>query len=176
MSFKVLKTIDMELTPESINHAINEVKRFRDELRRTCWELVEKLTMEGAEIAKMTVDAMNAFDTGELEESIQGLFFPSERSGFVIADCPYAIYVEYGTGPVGEEGPQHPEAQGNWNYNVNQQKHLDKYGVDAWIYKSDKDGRFHWSRGYFSRPFMYTTLRRLEEIAPERMSEMLTNM
>ena len=61
-------------------------------------------------------------------------------------------------------------------YNVNQAKHLERYGKDAWIYKSDKDGKFHWSQGYVSRPFMYNTLRWLEEAAPERMSEMLSQM
>lgn len=175
MSYKVLKTINVDLSTQSINHAIRELKRFREQLRETCWELVKALTMDGAEIAKMQVIAMDAVDTGELEKSIGGMFFPSERCGFVIAEAPYAIYVEYGTGPRGEEEP-HPEAQGVYDYNVNQAKHLERYGKDAWIYKSDKDGKFHWSQGYVSRPFMYNTLRWLEEAAPERMSEMLSQM
>lgn len=175
MSYKVLKTVDMELSTQSINHAIREIRKFRQQLRETCWELVEALTMEGAEIAKMQVVSLDAVDTGELEHSIGGMFFPSERCGFVIAEAPYAIYVEYGTGPVGDDNP-HPEAQGVYDYNVRQAEHILKYGKDAWIYKSDKDGKFHWSQGYVSRPFMYNTLRWLEEAAPERMSEMLSQM
>ena len=70
MSYKVLKTIDVELTPQSINRAIREIKKFREQLRATCWELVEALTMEGAEIAKMQVTSLDAVDTGELEQSI----------------------------------------------------------------------------------------------------------
>lgn len=167
MSYKVLKAIEMELSTQSINRAIREVNYFRDELRRKCWELVETLTMEGAEIAKMQVVSMDAFDTGELEQSIQGVFFPGERCGFVIAEAPYAIYVEYGTGIVGKGSP-HPDSEGKYDYDV---KHHDTAG---WVYKSDKDGQFHWTAGYVSRPFMYNTLRWLEEAAPERASEILT--
>jgi len=179
MSYKILKTIDMDLSPKSIDNAIRELKRFQTDLKKTMWELIEKLTMEGAEIAKMQVASMDAVYTGQLESSIQGLFFPSERCGFVIADTPYAIYVEYGTGavgageepgPNGERGEPHPAAEGNWNYDV---KH---HGKEGWVYLNDNDGKYHWTKGYVSRPFMYNTLRWLEEAAPERMSEMLNQM
>lgn len=169
MSYKVLKTIEMELSTESINRAIREIRSFRKQLKDTCLELVQALTMEGAEIAKMQVAAMEAVYSGELEQSIQGMFFPSERCGFVIADCPYAIYVEYGTGIVGESEP-HPEAAGKWDYDVN------GHGTKGWVYKNDKDGKFYWTQGYISRPFMLNTLRWLEEAAPGRMSELLNQM
>lgn len=167
MSYKVLKSIDVDLSARSISRAIMEVKAFQKELREKCWELVKVLTMEGAEIAKMQVASMEAVYTGELEQSIEGLFFPSERCGFVIAGAPYAIYVEYGTGIVGENDP-HPEAEGKWDYDVNQ------HGVKGWVYRNDRDGKLYWTRGFFSRPFMYNTLRWLEEAAPERGSEILT--
>lgn len=169
MSYKILKDISMDLSTKSIEHAIREVKAFRDQLKASCWELVKVLTMEGAEIAKMQVASMEAVFTGELEQSIQGLFFPGERCGFVIAECPYAIYVEYGTGIIGESSP-HPEAAGKWDYDVN------GHGISGWVYKSDVDGEFHWTQGFISRPFMYNTLRWLEEAAPKRMGEMLSQM
>ena len=169
MSYKILKTIDMDLSPKSIDNAIRELKRFQTDLKKTIWELIEKLTMEGAEIAKTQVASMDAVYTGELESNIKGMFFPTERCGFVIADTPYAIYVEYGTGVVGAESP-HPEAEGNWDYDV---KH---HGDEGWVYLNDNDGKYHWTKGFVSRPFMYNTLRWLEEAAPERMSEMLNQM
>lgn len=167
MSYKVLKSIDVELSTQSINRAIREIRLFRDELKAKCWELVEALTMEGADIAKMQVASMEAVDTGELEQSIQGLFMPGEGIGFVIADCPYAIYVEYGTGIVGAASP-HPEAEGNWDYDVKD------HGEEGWVYRSDKDGKYHWTKGYISRPFMLHTLQWLEEAAPKRASQILT--
>jgi len=167
MSYKVLKSIEMGLSKQSINQAIREVKLFQNELREKCWELVEALTMEGAEIAKMQVASMDAVYTGELEQSIQGIFFPSERCGFVIANAPYAIYVEYGTGIVGKNDP-HPEAEGNYDYDVH------NHGYAGWFYRNDRDGQVHWTKGFVSRPFMYNTLKWLEEAAPERASEILT--
>lgn len=167
MSYKVLKAIDVELNTQSIRRAIRDLEYFQTELEEKCWELVQVLTIEGAEIAKMQVVSMDAFDTGELESSIQGMFFPEERCGFVIAEAPHAIYVEYGTGIVGQSFP-HPEAEGNYEYDVNQ------HGAKGWVYKSDRDGKFHWTKGYVSRPFMYNTLRWLEEAAPDMASEILT--
>lgn len=161
-----MKSIELDLTVESINRAIREIQDFRNELREKCLELVEALMMEGVEIARMQVASMDAVYTGELEQSIQGVFFPTERCGFVMADTPYAVYVEYGTGIVGESAP-HPEAQGNWNYDVNH------HGIQGWVYRNGNDGQFHWTMGYVSRPFMYNTLRWLEEAAPERASEIL---
>ncbi len=169
MSYKVLKSINMELSTQSINNAIREIREFRKQLKDICWELVKVLAMEGVEIAKMQVASLEAVDTGELENSIQGLFFPQERVGYVIADCKYAIYVEYGTGIIGQSAP-HPEAEGKWDYDVR------GHGIEGWVYKSDKDGEFHWTVGYISRPFMYNTMRWLEEAAPDRMAALLAQM
>ena len=158
MSTKILRTISMQLTPSSVNKAIREVKKFQEDLKRSCWELVQQLTMEGCEIAKMQITSLDAVDTGELEQSVYGLFFPSERCGFVCAGAPYAIYVEYGTGIVGSD-KRHPEAAGKYDYDVNH------HGNKGWVYKSDKDGHYYWTRGYIPRPFMYNTLKWLEEAA-----------
>lgn len=169
MSSKILKTINIGLSTQSINQAIREVNRFAKDLQETCLELVKVLMMEGAEVAKMQVASLDAVYTGELADSIAGVFFPSERCGFVVAEAPYAIYVEYGTGYIGANSP-HPEADGNYDYDVN------GHGIAGWVYKNDRDGKWHWTAGYVSRPFMYNTLRWLEEAAPERMSSMLFQM
>lgn len=197
MSYKVLKTIDMELSTKSINQAIREVKHFRDELRRKCLELVRVLAQEGVEIAKMQVISMEAVDTTELEHSIDAVFFPGERCGVVFADAPYAVYVEYGTGVVGAANP-HPGIRegridgtvslGGKNGDVTH-AHMGygrSFAYDpesgetkstnssmGWVYK-DRNGQFFFTMGYPSRPFMYNTLRWLEEHAPEKASEILT--
>lgn len=172
MSRKILKSISMDLSTKSINNAIMEIREFKRQLMETCKELKKVLAEEGAEIAKMQVASMEAVDTGLLEHSIHGIYDPSTGNGIVYVDksCPYAIYVEYGTGIVGAGDP-HPEAaEVGWAYDVNQ------HGIKGWVYKSDKDGKYHWTQGYFSRPFMYNTLRWLEEAAPQRMSGMLDQM
>ena len=170
MSYKILKSIEFELSSKSIGNAIREVRRFRDGLRETCLELVEALMNEGIDIAKMQVASMEAVYTGELENGISGFFSRSRRCGFVYTNTYYAIYVEYGTGIIGEESP-HPEAwETGWNYDIN------GHGEQGWVYKNDRDGKFHWTQGYVSRPFMYNTLKWLEEAAPEMASRFFHQM
>lgn len=197
MSYKVLKSIDMDLSVQSINHAIREVIALRDELQRKCLELVRVLAQEGVEIAKMQVISMEAVDTAELEHSIDAVFFPNERCGVVYAGAPYAVYVEYGTGVVGAANPHPGIGEGNLGGTVSAggkngdvtHAHMgygrsfaydpESGGTKAtnssmgWVYQ-DRNGQFFFTMGYPSRPFMYNTLRWLEEHAPERASEILT--
>lgn len=172
MSGKILRNIEMTLDPKSIQNAIREIMDFKEQLRQSMQELVEVLMEDGVEIAKMQLVSMDGVYTGALESSIDhGKFDPKTRSGYVFAgnsSTPYAIFVEYGTGMIGAESP-HPEPNG-WEYDAN------GHGDKGWVYKNDNDGKFHWTRGYVSRPFMYNTLKWLEEAAPDRMSKKLTEM
>lgn len=184
MSNKILKTIDMDLSTASINKAILEIQHLREGLTRTMNELVQLLMEEGVEIAKMQVVSMAAFDTGELEASIhKGAFIPEWGVGFIVADAPYAVFVEYGQGIVGAADGHPGIGDDDWHdpivsyrghtYGGYDSQH---HGAAGWVYKSDKDGKYHWTQGYVSRPFMYNTLRWLEEAAPERMSQLLNQM
>lgn len=174
----ILKTIDIPLSKSGINQAIKEIYRFRDALIETLNALIKALAESGAEIARVQVAAMDAVDTGQLEHSIQGSFNPETRTGVIVADCPYAIYVEYGTGPVGEESP-HPEPDtSGWAYNVGETIHQNiqhpEWGV-GWWYPGD-DGKYHWTNGQPARPFMYNTLAWLEEEAESMASTMWNQM
>lgn len=158
---KVLKTITMSLTPTSIDNAIREVKAFRKQLVDCCGELVRKLTDDGVTIAKMNVMSMNAVYTGELEDSIEGVYFPREKMGVIFTSVPYALFVEYGTGIVGERSP-HPDGGAiEWDYDVH------GHGDEGWVYYCDTDGfgRFRWTKGMAARPYMYNTYRWLMENA-----------
>lgn len=152
-----MRTITFSLNPDSIKKAIRELEQYIVDFDDACHELTRRLTEEGVQIAKMQVVSLGAFDTGELEASIKGYYSPGLRTGFIVAGAPYAVFVEYGTGVVGKAG-QHPQPDG-WAYDVN------NHGDSGWVYKSDRDGKFHWTKGMPSRPFMYNTLRELERKA-----------
>ena len=167
MSYKILKTISMDLTFASINRAIVEVNRFKRELERMCEDLARNLTKEGIEIAKMQVVSMDAWFTGELEDSIKGVYFAEEHCGVIYTDCPHALFVEYGTGIVGADNP-HPEAaEAEWDYDVN------GHGEQGWWYPAPfgwyiprkTTSQYAWTKGMPSRPFMYNTMRWIEEAA-----------
>lgn len=170
MSFN--KTIHMTLDKSSIENAIQEVKRFREELKEAMRDLVETLMDEGVTMAKMEVVALDAIDTGGLEASIgRGVFNAETRTGVVYAGAYYAIFVEYGTGVVGAQSPHPvPETAGIGNegsllgqtytgYDTN------GHGDNGWIYRSDVDGKWYWTKGMKARPFMYNTYRYLENLA-----------
>lgn len=164
---KILKTIDIELTRESLSNAIREVRFFQEQLVESMNELIRLLTEQGAEIAKVQVASMDAVDTGELESSIYGYYDPSTRIGYVIAGAAHAFYVEYGTGPVGEASP-HPEpGTAAWQYNIGETIGINPRHPDwgeGWWYPGN-DGKAHWTSGQPSRPFMFNTLQWLEEAA-----------
>lgn len=159
----IRKTIHVELTAQGLAKAIREIEQFKRQLKAWCDDLVRALTEEGVKTAKMNVMHMNAVYTGELEDSIEGVFFPQEGKGIIFTDVPYALYVEYGTGIVGMESP-HPEPEGaEWKYDIH------NHGEKGWVYylKADNVNQFRWTKGVASRPFMYETLRWLEQNADD---------
>ncbi len=177
---KILKHIDIDLTPASINHAIREIELLKKQLEEQMLELVQSLVSEGIEIAKMQVISMDALWTGYLEQSIQGVFFREEGCGVIFSDVPQAMYVEYGTGIEGVITPYEGDLKG---YEPDAMKH----GSNGWWYPAPwgwwipKTGKYAgspmaWSKGMPSRPFLLNTLRWLEEAAPDRASNMFSQM
>ncbi len=144
----------MKLTTRSIEDAIREVKEYKRKLNDRVKALIRELVDKGVEIAKAQVRELGAVYTGQLEESITGFFDEETGLGIIRTDCPYAIYVEFGTGVVGERNP-HPEPIEGWQYDVNE------HGDKGWWYFNERDQKWHWTKGMVSRPFMYNTLQLL---------------
>lgn len=158
------RKIRMTLDPQSISRAIREVERYENELKRKINLLLTRLAEDGANIARVSVAEMNAVETGALLESIQGYFDPKRGVGIVEAGSKYAIYVEFGTGVVGE-GTYTGDSVYEWVYDIN------GHGEDGWTYFNANDGRFYHTTGQVSRPFMSMTARELsnevEQVAME---------
>ncbi len=144
----------MKLTTRSIEDAIREVKEYKRKLNDRVKALIRELVDKGVEIAKVQVRELGAVYTGQLEESITGFFDEETGLGIIRTDCPYAIYVEFGTGVVGKRNP-HPEPIEGWQYDVNE------HGDKGWWYFNERDQKWHWTKGMVSRPFMYNTLQLL---------------
>lgn len=175
------RVISMALTPESIARGIKEIEAYRDELRAKVNALVEALVAEGVKIAMVQIQMLGAVDTGNLADSMTGAFDAASGMGVIICGAKYGIFVEYGTGIKGQNGPLHPEAGKAWKpptvmagdtakyYGYGPGKH-DESG---WWYLDENDGEFHWTAGQPSRPFMYETFKELEAIAPGMAAEAL---
>ena len=148
------KVIEFSLDPGSLESAAQEVRKYAMELDEKVEALIRKLAERGAMVAKVQLAALGAVYTGELLSSIEGIYSEKDNVGIVRAGAPYAIFVEYGTGVIGAGSP-HPKPDG-WQYDAN------GHGDEGWVYLNERDGKYHWTRGYQSRPFMYNTARELE--------------
>lgn len=150
----------------SIDAAIKQMQAYQEQLTYKCRILAQRVAEIGVEIARVNIADFDAIYSGELLSSIRAEYsgsVPDGVSWLVITDCPWAAYVEFGTGIVGQESPHPDTSIVGWKYDVNQ------HGDMGWYYF--KDGEWHWTKGMPSRPFLYQTgmdLReRIEEIARE---------
>lgn len=75
----------------------------------------------------------------------------------VYTNCPYAAYVEFGTGVIGENSPHPDTSIAGWKYDIND------HGEAGWIYF--KDGKRHWTNGMPARPFMFETAQYLSDMS-----------
>ena len=147
----LIRNIEFGLTEKSIKKAISEIELIRDSLAPAMGRLIDELTKQGAQIAKAQLVMFDkpAYDTGQLQESIEAIPFDG-KAGYVRTDVPYAIYVEYGTGPEGNIAP-HPLGG--------------KYRLTGWRYYNERIGKILFTYGMGSRPFMYNTYRLLQDEA-----------
>lgn len=152
------KKITFGLSVKEVQEAIKQVEAYKQDLNRKCQLLVQALTEQGIEIAKVNVRTLGAFYTGELESSINGYYSPSLGTGIIYAGAWYAIYVEFGTGIRGSEASHPLSGKTGWYYDVN------NHGESGWVYYNENDNSYHWTDGMPSRPFMYDTVRELDLI------------
>ena len=157
-----MPVIRVEFTADGLERAIAEVKAYRDKVEQADTAIVKRLTEDGVKQAQDLVAYMNAIDTGELAGSIQG--DAKDKRGVIRAEAGHAAYVEFGTGVVGAGAP-HPNPIG-WAYDVN------GHGEKGWMYPGD-DGKWHWTKGMPSRPYMYETAQMMAQAVPDVAAEVL---
>lgn len=169
------KTIRFSLSQKSIQQAITELQAYKLEVIAKKNELARRLAERGVEVAKAQVYDLDAVFTTELFHSIS-----SESQGvlngnaiFVVkADSEHAIFVELGTGYKGEQTPypyDFPEDI-SWEYGSGKTiRHLAD-GTYGWFYPT-KDGKYLFTKGMPSRPFMHNTAMELYRITAEVAKE-----
>lgn len=159
-----MPTIKLRLNSQSIAAAMDAVEAYRKKVAELAEALVKRLVEDGVEIARFNVTDMSAIDSGELFNSIHGEF--KDQVGFVVADAGHAAFVEFGTGVVGARNTHPDVAIAGWRYDVNE------HGELGWWYPG-KDGKFHWTKGMPSRPYMYNAAKWLEQIYADEASTLL---
>ena len=156
------KVIKVKLDPKSIENAINELRAYREETEQRVKLLITTLVERGATIARAKVVEMDAVDKGNLLGSIESVL--AGNVGYIRVNAEYGVFVEFGTGIVGDS-KQHPlVGEFGWEYDVN------NHGETGWHFPAD-DGTWPITRGQPSRPFMYETAQQLRAELPSIIKE-----
>ena len=160
-----MKTITVNLNEDnSIKSAIGKLKRYRKKVETNAKLLVQRLTDDGAEIARIKIVNLGAYYSGELLSGVDGYYSPSLNVGFVRVTSDHVAFVEFGTGVVGQNNPHKNGeylSKASWSYASGTKIFTTQDGRVGWIYPTD-DGGFRFTEGMASRPFMYETALELQ--------------
>lgn len=170
------KTLKADLSVSSIRQLQKDLIRYQEYLTNKAAQLAKRLSELGVDIAQVQIADLDAIFTGELIASIHSEYKDSTKYGAifaVVADSSHAVFVEFGTGQRGKDKPYpYPLPEGvSWDYNVG--KTIRKNQVTGryfWFYPG-QDGKWHYTEGMPSRPFLYNTsmelIREVPKIAKE---------
>lgn len=148
------------LSPSGFRNLSKEIRKYRYGLQEKCEEFARRLAEEGVAIAQVKISSKEAVYTGELLASMnleQGDIIYDGASFSIYTNCPWAKFVEFGTGKVGKKSPHPDMSIANWKYDTNE------HGEKGWHYF--RDGSWYWTQGMPSRPFMYETAQYLRDIS-----------
>ena len=184
-----LGTISFELTEASIQQAIYDLAAAYEKIYDAIGKLIEKLAEEGVTIAKMNLMQATGTYQGSVAavgDSIKGVYYPTERCGYIFSDNPQAVYLEYGTGIIGAANFHVGAAIGEskppvmvYTTKDGRARTYTKYdtyehGSEGWVYYNDM-GEAVRTLGEPAGMFLYDTLKWLRETAPYEMARQLRN-
>lgn len=177
-----LKTLTIDLTKKidekDIQELINEVTRLQAALQIAMDGTMAEMVTWGEKAAKHNLTA--AFPgvpdddgtIGWIATGIQSQYSYDSREGHVFSNDPEAVYYEYGTGYVAQNGPHEGIQQGEstppvMTYGSRTYTKYDTYdhGFEGWTYK--QNGKVIKTNGLPPFEFMYRTYRSMEMSAPD---------
>ncbi len=162
------------ITITGVSETLARVKKTQSSLDSKVEKLLKEIMEMGVNITKVQVQGISQSifhnpktgwysPSGQLASSIVGIYDPSAHTALILADSPYAVFVEYGTGVFGAAYP-HPEG-GNYDTNG--------HGDDGWWYYAEGDS--HWTKGQPARAFMYKSYMELKDLVPVIAKEVFGN-
>jgi len=149
--------IPIGLSVDSVAAAIKQVNAYGNSLEAKCDELARRLVELGVEVAKIIVRK----DTGDLESGIR---FEKVGNGeyLVVSEGDYAIFVEFGTGVVGQ-GTYPGELPAGYTYDERRTPAAhDPIDPTRWYYR-DRDGRIRSTRGQTANAYMATSAEEMRQ-------------
>ena len=161
------KRLKSDLSISGIRQLQKDIEKYQNSIDYKAKLLAENLADMGVEIARVKISSLDAIFTGELIQSVHTEYKSSIRGGAifcVVADSEHAVFVEFGTGVVGQKNPYpYPFPKGvSWEYASGKTIRQLSDGRYGWFYKGD-NGQWYFTEGMESRPFMYETSLELEK-------------
>lgn len=139
---------------EGITDALSWLDDRKLMLEQRMPSFLNKLSELGYTVVRAEILRSGAYYSGELYESVGTRQNDTEAIVYVHSD--HAIFVEFGTGPVGKGGTQHPQTADPNPYVVG------GTGKDHWTYFDEVAGEFRTTSGMQARPFMYMAMSRIK--------------
>lgn len=144
---------------------------------------VKKAVAKGIQLVQAEARAGCPVDHGELRGSIFSMVNTEGRNvtGICYTNKKYAPYVEFGTGPKGQENHKGispdvavPYSQSPWwIHEGSGPNEVDRATAEkcGWFYIDTPDGRFYQCTGQAAQPFLYPALKNHEEEIEQIMRE-----
>lgn len=132
-------------------------------------DVAKQVKREGKTVqaaAKMKCPVNRYGHGGELRQSIKEKteIEDSLVKSTVFTNKKYAGYVEFGTGPVGQEHHEGISPEVN-----------PAYTQEGWVYHNDDLDEFFYTKGQPARPYMYPALKDYEDIAAANIKKAAKN-
>ena len=165
-----------DLSVKGIENLKKALLNYKDNILQQKVDLLAKTLAEnGVDIARVNVAKLDAIFTGELISSIHTTYGGSTKGTavfYIVADSKHAAFVEFGTGQLGQEGSYpYPFPEGvEWNYNTGKTIFEIEPGQYGWFYQGD-DGKWYFTQGMPSSPFMYETSMELMQLVVRTAKE-----
>ena len=169
------RTFKTDLSTKGIEQLKRELLNYKDNILQQKVDLLAmRLAEKGVDIAQINVAKLDAVFTGELISSIHTQYGGSTKGTaifYVVADSSHAVFVEFGTGQIGQEAPYpYPFPPGiDWEYNTGKTIREIAPGEYGWFYP--KDGQWYFTQGMPARPFMMETVLELMMLVEKTAKE-----
>ena len=138
------KTLNVNLSNDSINSAIESLNQLRNDLKKSVNVSVKQATETFKDKVVENCYANNIHDHAS---NVQSSFDESTNTGKVFTSDPVLAYQERGTGIVGSNNP-HPDPQLSWQFDINE------HGEAGWLYPKG-DGTYGRTSGLTSKHMFY---------------------
>lgn len=152
--------IEVPLSVTGISAAITESEEFWRGFLAKVEEFTRAMAVYGAVVAQTKVMELDAIDTGALQQSIMVRKGEDKRNGFqyvIYTDSPYAVYVEFGTGPAATSEGHIRKRDGKYFPPRIHPSGDGVYRDTPWVW----NGRSF--NGMPARPFLWETLTELQK-------------